>query len=163
MNALLREHICLMKRRTFTLIFHHQLISYIDDIEDPGYHMSRGTFFEPVLGFACTWMALRARNSSPKILATLNPQSTCHGPQPGPKHAQWCSGGFPACPGAESTRKDPAGRQKHVDAQKKHLCIRNVYLVPGIKKGNNGHKKPTVARPYGGSTAPMNQRTTSAM
>ena len=97
------------------------------------------------------------------IFATLNPQSTCHGPQPGPKHAQWCSGGFPACPGAESTRKDPAGRQKHVDAQKKHLCIRNVYLVPGIKKGNNGHKKPTVARPYGGSTAPMNQRTTSAM
>ena len=32
-------------------------------------------------------MALRARNASPSGRATLNPQSTCHGPPPGPKLA----------------------------------------------------------------------------
>ena len=32
-------------------------------------------------------MALRARNPSPRGLATLNPQSTCHGPRPAPKLA----------------------------------------------------------------------------
>ena len=30
-------------------------------------------------------MALRDRNASPRGSPTLNPQSTCHGPQPGPK------------------------------------------------------------------------------
>ena len=38
-------------------------------------------------GFAWTWMALRARNASPSGRATFNPQSTCHGPRPGPKLA----------------------------------------------------------------------------
>ena len=28
---------------------------------------SRWTFFSPVCGFACTWMALRARNASPDV------------------------------------------------------------------------------------------------
>ena len=32
-------------------------------------------------------MALRPRNPSPSSLSTLNPQSTCHGPRPGPKLA----------------------------------------------------------------------------
>ena len=61
----------------------------IDDIQDLKYHMSRRTFFEPVPGtwVAGAWMALRARNPSPRGRATLNPQSTCHRPRPGPKLA----------------------------------------------------------------------------
>ena len=55
-----------------------------------------GHFFNPrvkiyhryyLRGFAWAWMALRARNPSPKRLATLNPQSTCHGPRSGPNLA----------------------------------------------------------------------------
>ena len=33
------------------------------------------------------WLYVRARNPSPRGLATLNPQSTCHRPRPGPKLA----------------------------------------------------------------------------
>ena len=50
-----------------------------------------GHFFDLLVyyvrGFVCTWMALRARNPSPSGLATLNPQSTCHGTRPGSKLA----------------------------------------------------------------------------
>ena len=69
-------------------------------------------------------MALRARNASPWLLATLSPQSTCHGPRPGPTLSPWCSGGLPACYGAESTRKFPRPEEKkNADVQKKtHLC-----------------------------------------
>ena len=38
-------------------------------------------------------MALRARNASPSRRSTLNPQSTCHGPRPGPKLAYWVRAG----------------------------------------------------------------------
>ena len=41
------------------------------------------------------------------FFATVNHQSVCHGPRPGPIPAPWYSGGSPACPGANSTRKDP--------------------------------------------------------
>ena len=57
-------------------------------------------------------MALRARNPSPWGLATLNHKITCYGPRPGPKRVPWCSGGLLACPGAESTRKDPRPEEK---------------------------------------------------
>ena len=40
-----------------------------------------------------TWMALRARNHSPRGLATLDPQSTCHGPRPEPKLARGARAG----------------------------------------------------------------------
>ena len=56
-------------------------------------YMSRRTFFEHVRGFVWAWMALRAGNHAPWGLATLNPQSTCHGPRPGPNLAPWCPGG----------------------------------------------------------------------
>ena len=48
----------------------------IDDIQDPRYHMSRRTFFQSVRGCSWAWVALRARNAYPWLLATLNPQST---------------------------------------------------------------------------------------
>ena len=57
------------------------------------------------------------------IFATLNPQSTCHGPRPGPTLAPWCSGGLPACSGAESTRKDPRPEEK-----KMSMCKRKTHL-----------------------------------
>ena len=41
-----------------------------------------------VRGFAWAWTVLRARNPSPRGLATLTPQSTCHGPRSGPKLAR---------------------------------------------------------------------------
>ena len=56
------------------------------------------------------------------IFATLNPQSTCHGPRAGPTLSPWCLGGLPACPGAESTRKDPRTEEKKMPMGKsKHI------------------------------------------
>ena len=53
------------------------------------------------------------------LFAKLKPQSTCHGPRPGPTLAPQCSRGPPACPATESTRKDPrAEEHKHADVQK---------------------------------------------
>ena len=54
------------------------------------------------------------------IFTTLNPHSTCHGPRLGPTLAPWCSGGLPACPSAESTRKDPRPGEKKMPMCKKH-------------------------------------------
>ena len=70
-------------------------------------------------------MALRAWNASPRGLATLNSHSTCHGCRPGPTLAPWCSGGLPACQGAESTRNGPRPEEKKIDEvpNKTHLCI----------------------------------------
>ena len=68
-------------------------------------------------------MALRARNSSPWGLATLNPQSTCHGRRPEPTLAAWCSDGLPACHRAESTRKDPRRKRKICPSAKKNTFI----------------------------------------
>ena len=54
----------------------HQVMSDdIDDIQDPRFHMSRRTCFYPARGFAWTWMALRARNSSTWLLASSNPRA----------------------------------------------------------------------------------------
>ena len=61
-----------------------------------------------------------------QFFATLSPQSTCHRSRPGPTLAPWCTGGFPACPGAESTRKDPRPEEaKKNDVQNKT----NLYIV----------------------------------
>ena len=52
----------------------------------------------------------------------MNPQSTCHGPRPGPTLAPWCSVGLPAFPGAESARKDPRPEEKKMPmCNKKHI------------------------------------------
>ena len=79
-------------------------------------------------------MALRARKASPCLLSTLNPQSTCHGPRPGPTLAPHCSGGLPAFPGAESTRKDPRPEEKEMPMCKKtyrHSNIGGGYVMGG--------------------------------
>ena len=92
-----------------------------------------GHFLYPVRGFAWAWMALRARNASPWLLANVRdfePQSTCHGPRPGPTLAPWCSGGLLVCPGAESTKNDPGPEEKKMPMCKKEHIY--TYLVVSI-------------------------------
>ena len=69
-------------------------------------------------------MALRAWNASPWGLATLTPQSTCHGRRPRPTRAPWCSGRLPAFHGAECTRKDPRPEEK-----KMSKCQKNTFIM----------------------------------
>ena len=67
------------------IAFHRRVMSdNIDDIQDHRYRMSHRTYFNPTLkcinryyvrGFACNWMARRARNPSPSELVTLNPRA----------------------------------------------------------------------------------------
>ena len=64
--------------------FHHQVLSW-HWWHSRSQIWNETSFFYPVRGFAKAWMALRARNPSPSGLVTLNPQSTWHGPRPGPK------------------------------------------------------------------------------
>ena len=75
-------------------------------------------------------MDLRARNASPWLHATLNRQSTDHGLPPESTLAPWCSGGLPACPGAESTRKDPRPeKKKMLICQKKNTSIHSLVIL----------------------------------
>ena len=61
--------------------------------------MRRWTFFYPVSNvlrtcrFVWAWMALRSRNASLSWRSSLNPESTCHGPRPGPTLAYWVRAG----------------------------------------------------------------------
>ena len=86
-----------------------------------------GRFFNHVGMHAPGWLyvlEMPPRGYLP-VLATLNPQSTCHGPRPGPTLAPWCTGGLLACPGAENTRKDP-----RPDEKKMPMCIKTrLYMV----------------------------------
>ena len=99
-------------------------------------------------------MTLRARNASPWRLATLNPRSTCYGPRPGPTLAPRCSGGLPACPGAEGTRKDPRPGEKEIlMCKNKHIYTYLVVIyIPRFRQQYRGdtycgetgakHRKP---------------------
>ena len=105
----------------------------IDEIKGPRDHMRRRTFFQSVYnvlctcGFAWAWMALRARNASPGGRATLNPQSTCHGPRPGPKLAYWVRAGS-LCATEPRARGKTRGRKRKKcrRVKKTHLyvCLR---------------------------------------
>ena len=81
-------------------------------------------------------MALRARNPSPRGLATLNLQSTCCGPRPGSKLAHGVRAGSLRAT-EPSTRKDPRSEEKKCrSAKKTHLYI-VIYIggrlvIPGI-------------------------------
>ena len=75
-------------------------------------------------------MSLRAQNHSPRVPATLNPQSTCHGPRPGPRRASWCPGGLPICRGAESRRKDPRPKVKKMPKSQKNTFIHSNTRLP---------------------------------
>ena len=112
---------------------HRQIKSDEIDIQDHRYRMSLPEIILTqvkmyhryyVRGFAWAWMALRVRNPSPGGIATLNPQSTCHGPRPGPKLACGVRAGSlratePRARGKTRGRK----RKKCRTAKKTHLYI----------------------------------------
>ena len=106
----------------------------IDDIQDLRYHMRRRTFFLLVnnvlctCGFAWAWMALRARNASPSGRASLNPQSTCHGPRPGSKLAYGVRAGS-LCATELRARGKTRGRKRQEcrRVKKTHLYVYLVY------------------------------------
>ena len=92
--------------------FHHQVMSGdIDHIQDPRYRMSRRTSFNLLLyyvrGFAYTWMALRARNPSPKGTCHLEPPEHVPpaGHRPGPTLA-------PSVRGGSLRATEPRAREK---------------------------------------------------
>ena len=66
------------------------------------------------------------------IFATLKPQSTCHGPRPGPTLAPWCSSGLPAFPGAESTRKDTRPEEKKCRWSKVNTFVHGNICRPSV-------------------------------
>ena len=71
--------------------------------------------------FAWVWMALRARNASPWSLATLNPQSTCHGPRPGPYLRRGVRAGPLRAPEPRAREKSHGRKRKKTKVQRKHI------------------------------------------
>ena len=67
------------------------------------------------------------------LFATLSPQSTCHGPRPGPTCAPQCSCGPLACPATESTRKDPRAKERKMRMCKK----KSIWYIVICQKGEN--------------------------
>ena len=117
----------------------HQVMSGdIDDIQDDRrYRMSRRTYLTQVkpyhkynVGrFAWAWMTLRGRNPSPTGLATLNPQSTCHGRRRGRKLARGVLAGSLLATEPRAREKTRGRKRKKCRrAQKAHLYI--VIYVP---------------------------------
>ena len=73
------------------------------------------------MGLVWLWLdGKRSRDYLPAF-ATLNAPSTSHGARPGPKLAPSVPGGPPACPAAESARKDSRSEQKRYPMCEKKL------------------------------------------
>ena len=133
----------------------------IDDVQDPIYHMRRRTLFNLLMyyvrGCACTWMALRAQNPSPSGLITLNPQSTCYGPRPGPKLVCGVRAGSLRAMEPRARGKTPGRKRKNAEGPKEHIYI---YVqgspsgcvwreIPGVAQVEKGHAGNTaVATAY---------------
>ena len=66
-------------------------------------------------------MSLRVRNPSPRGLPTLNPQSTCREPRPGPKLMRGVRAGSLRATEPRAREKPAAGREKNADGPKKHI------------------------------------------
>ena len=126
----------------------------IDDVQDPIYHMRRRTLFNLLMyyvrGCACTWMALRAQNPSPSGLITLNPQSTCYGPRPGPKLVCGVRAGSLRAMEPRARGKTPGRKRKNAEGPKEHIYIyvqgspsdagwRKAMVVFFIKKWKTSH------------------------
>ena len=111
-----------------------------------------GIFFNLCVGLygpGCLHMLGMPPRGYLTVFATLNPQSTCHGPRPGPTLAPWCSGGPPACPAAESTSKEPRPQEKkNVGVQKKTHVYSSIHtrscclLLCGPEKQKTKRQKP---------------------
>ena len=107
-------------------------------------------FIMYVRGFAWAWMALRARNTSPSGRASLNPQSTCHGPRPEPKLLYGVRAGS-LCATEPRARGKTRGRERkkcrRVKKTRFYICIqgspsRGVWReIPGVMLvDENGHE-----------------------
>ena len=66
-------------------------------------------------------MALRARNASPRGRATLNPQSTCHGPRPGPNLAHGVRAGSLRATERRAQEKTRGRKRRKCRRAKKHI------------------------------------------
>ena len=98
----------------------------IDDIHDLLEISNDGcqTFFQPIRGFAGAWMAIRARNASPRGCATLNRKSACHGPRPGPQRAHGVRAGSLRATEPRARKKPAAERETKCRRTKKtHLYV----------------------------------------
>ena len=76
-----------------------------------------------VRGFACAWMAPRARNLSSSGLATFNPQSTVHGPRPGPKLACGVRASSLRATEPRARGKTRGRKRKNADVPKKRIYM----------------------------------------
>ena len=68
-------------------------------------------------------MTLRARNAYPRGRATLNPQSTCHGPRSGPKLACGVRAGSLSATEPRARGKTRGRKRKKGEGPKKHVYI----------------------------------------
>ena len=64
--------------------------------------------------------------------ATLNAQSTSHGPRPGPALSPWCTSDPPSCPPAESARQDPRKAEKRSPMCKNSVLWRSFLFRPRV-------------------------------
>ena len=82
-------------------------------------------------GLRLSWLLLAGKRPRGylQVFVTLNPQSTCHGPRPGPTHAPQCYTRASCVPRNREHEKRPAaGRQKNADVQEKdRLAHSNLY------------------------------------
>ena len=90
------------------------------------------------------WLAAADRDATPWLLAdfaSLKAHSTRHGARPGPTLGSWCTGGSPACPAAESARKDPWPEEKSFVLRKKKVNFIHVKFCRMVKKRPKTKKK----------------------
>ena len=99
-----------------------------------------------VRGFAWAWMASRARNTSPSGFVTSNPQSTCHGPRPGPKLARgvWVGSLRATVPRARG--KTRGRNRKNAEGPKEHIYIYVYRFHHGQLKSLFNNAPPQVIR-----------------
>ena len=83
----------------------------------------------------CAWVSMGLNGSTCSEclpVVTCNFESPEHVPRTSARAtlAPWCSGGLPACPGAESTRKDPRPeKKKMLICQKKNTSIHSLVIL----------------------------------
>ena len=85
-------------------------------------------YFLTVWGFygpAWLWLGGKRSRENEPARATLNAQSTRQGVRQGPTLTLWRTGGSPACPAAESARKDPRPDEKSFVFREKVRFIHN--------------------------------------
>ena len=86
-------------------------------------------------------MALCAQNQSPWGLATLNPQSTCHGPRAGPNLRRGVRAGSLRATEPTAREKTRGRKRKKCRSDKKNTCIHSIRTNRRLKKNDKKRKK----------------------